>query len=211
MKPLPVLSFPPDQLAKLQAQYSQEMQQLWQQGLQANPTSKDRRFAAQAWQHNPVSAFSAAVYLLNARTLLAMSDMVDTDEKTRARIRFSVEQWVAAASPSNFLAFNAEAQQKAIDTKGESITKGLQNMWHDLQQGHVSMTDETKFEVGKNVATSEGAVVFENDIFQLIEYKPLTPKVFQRPFLLVPPCINKFYILDLQPANLANHGGRHNL
>jgi len=172
MKPLPVLSFPPDQLAKLQAQYGQEMQQLWQQGLQANPTSKDRRFAAQAWQHNPVSAFSAAVYLLNARTLLAMSDMVDTDEKTRARIRFSVEQWLAAASPSNFFAFNAEAQQKAIDTKGESITKGLQNMWHDLQQGHVSMTDETKFEIGKNVATSEGAVVFENEIFQLIDTSP---------------------------------------
>jgi polyhydroxyalkanoate synthase len=175
MKPLPVLSFPPDQLAKLQAQYGQEMQQLWEQGLQANPTLKDRRFAAQAWQHNPVAAFSAAIYLLNARTLLAMSDMVDTDEKTRARIRFSIEQWVAAASPSNFLALNAEAQQKAIDTKGESITKGLHNMWHDLQQGHVSMTDESQFEVGKNVATSEGAVVFENEIFQLIEYKPLTP------------------------------------
>ncbi|MEK0433766.1 MAG: poly-beta-hydroxybutyrate polymerase, partial [Pseudomonadota bacterium] len=201
MKTLPVLSFPPDQLAKLQADYSQEMQQLWQQGMQANPTLKDRRFAAEAWQHNPVAAFSAAMYLLNARTLMAMSDMVETDEKTRARIRFSVEQWVAAASPSNFLAFNAEAQQKAIDSKGESIVKGLQNMLHDLQQGHVSMTDESKFEVGKNVAASEGAVVFENEIFQLIEYKPLTPKVYQRPFLLVPPCINKFYILDLQPAN----------
>ena len=201
MKPLPVLSFPPDQLAKLQSQYSQEMQELWQQGLQSNPTLKDRRFAADAWQHNPVAAFSAAMYLLNARTLLAMTDMVDTDDKTRARIRFSVEQWIAAASPSNFLAFNAEAQQKAIDTKGESIVKGLQNMLHDLQQGHVSMTDESQFEVGKNVATSEGAVVFENEIFQLIEYKPLTAKVYQRPFLLVPPCINKFYILDLQPSN----------
>jgi polyhydroxyalkanoate synthase len=201
MKTLPVLSFPPDQLAKLQAEYSQDMQQLWQQGMQANPTLKDRRFATEAWRQNPVAAFTAAMYLLNARTLLAMSDMVETDEKTRARIRFSVEQWVAAASPSNFLAFNADAQQKAIDSKGESIVKGLQNMLHDLQQGHVSMTDESKFEVGKNVAASEGAVVFENDIFQLIEYKPLTPKVYQRPFLLVPPCINKFYILDLQPAN----------
>ncbi|MFM7698931.1 MAG: PHA/PHB synthase family protein [Limnohabitans sp.] len=201
MKPVPVASFPPDQLAKLQAEYSQEMQRLWQQGMQANPILKDRRFAAEAWQHNSVAAFSAALYLLNARTLLSMSDMVETDEKTRARIRFSVEQWVAAASPSNFLAFNAEAQQKAIDSQGESIVKGLQNMLHDLQQGHVSMTDESKFEVGKNVAASEGAVVFENDIFQLIEYKPLTSKVYQRPFLLVPPCINKFYILDLQPAN----------
>ena len=201
MKSLPVLSFPPEQLAKLQADYAQEMQQLWQQGLQTNPVLKDRRFAGEAWQHNPVAAFNAAMYLLNARTLLSMSDMVDTDEKTRARIRFSIEQWVAAAAPSNFLAFNADAQQKAIDTKGESIMQGVQNMLHDMRQGHVSMTDESKFEVGKNVAGSEGAVVFENEIFQLIEYKPLTPKVFQRPFLLVPPCINKFYILDLQPAN----------
>ena len=201
MKSLPVLSFPPEQLAKLQADYAHEMQQLWQQGLQTNPVLKDRRFAGEAWQHNPVAAFNAAMYLLNARTLLSMSDMVDTDEKTRARIRFSIEQWVAAAAPSNFLAFNADAQQKAIDTKGESIMQGVQNMLHDMRQGHVSMTDESKFEVGKNVAGSEGAVVFENEIFQLIEYKPLTPKVFQRPFLLVPPCINKFYILDLQPAN----------
>jgi polyhydroxyalkanoate synthase len=201
MKSLPILSFPADQLAKLQADYAEEMKQLWQQGMQSNPVLKDRRFAAEAWQHNPVSAFTAAMYLLNARTLLSMSDMVDTDEKTRARIKFSIEQWIAASSPSNFLAFNAEAQQKAIDTKGESIVQGLQNMLHDMQQGHVSMTDQSKFEVGKNVATSEGAVVFENEIFQLIEYKPLTPKVYQRPFLLVPPCINKFYILDLQPAN----------
>ena len=99
MKSLPVMSFPPEQLAKLQADYAQEMQQLWQQGLQTNPVLKDRRFAAEAWQHNPVAAFNAAMYLLNARTLLSMSDMVDTDEKTRARIRFSIEQWVAAAAP----------------------------------------------------------------------------------------------------------------
>jgi polyhydroxyalkanoate synthase len=104
-------------------------------------------------------------------------------------------------APSNYLAFNAEAQKKAIETKGESIAKGLKNLVNDLRQGHVSMTDESLFEVGRNVATTEGAVVFENDIFQLIEYKPLTGKVYERPFLLVPPCINKFYILDLQPEN----------
>jgi polyhydroxyalkanoate synthase len=103
--------------------------------------------------------------------------------------------------PAIFLAFNAEAQKKAIETKGESIAKGMQNLLHDITQGHVSMTDESLFEVGRNVATTEGAVVFENELFQLLEYKPLTTKVYERPFLLVPPCINKFYILDLQPEN----------
>ena len=131
----------------------------------------------------------------------SLADAVEGDAKTRARIRFAVEQWMAAMAPSNYLAFNVEAQKKAIETKGESIAKGMQNLLHDMKQGHVSMTDESVFEVGKNVATTEGAVVFENELFQLIEYKPLTAKVFERPFLLVPPCINKFYILDLQPEN----------
>jgi len=130
-----------------------------------------------------------------------MVEVVDTDEKTRARIRFTVEQLTAASAPSNFLALNAEAQKKALETKGESISKGLQNLLKDMQQGHISMTDESLFHVGKNVATTEGAVVFENELFQLIEYKPLTDKVFEKPFLLVPPSINKFYILDLQPEN----------
>jgi polyhydroxyalkanoate synthase len=174
---------------------------LWTSGLQGEVLHKDKRFAAQAWNNNPLAAFSASTYLLNARTLMGLADAVDGDAKTRARIRFAVEQWMAASAPSNFLAFNADAQQKAIETQGESIAKGLQNMLHDLQQGHVSMTDERLFEVGKNVATTEGAVVFENELFQLIEYKPLTAKVFEKPFLLIPPCINKFYILDLQPAN----------
>ena len=141
------------------------------------------------------------MYLLNSRTLLAMTDAVDSDAKTRNRLRFAVEQGLAAAAPSNFLAFNAEAQKKAIETKGESIAKGMQNLMNDMRQGHVSMTDESLFTVGQNVATTEGAVVFENEFFQLLEYKPLTEKVFEKPFLLVPPCINKFYILDLQPEN----------
>jgi polyhydroxyalkanoate synthase len=88
-----------------------------------------------------------------------------------------------------------------METQGESIAKGIQNLVHDVRQGHLSMTDESAFEVGRNVATTEGAVVFENELFQLLEYKPLTAKVYERPFLLVPPCINKFYILDLQPEN----------
>ncbi len=199
--PPPKISFAPEKLQALQQQYLQEAATLWGQSLHGTTPPKDRRFADKAWENNPMAAFSAAAYLLNTRTLMGLAAAVQADAKTRARIRFAVEQLTAAAAPSNFLAFNAEAQQKAIESQGESIAKGVTNLIHDLRQGHVSMTDESIFEVGKNVATTEGAVVFENDLFQLIEYKPLTDKVYEKPFLLVPPCINKFYILDLQPDN----------
>ena len=199
--PSPKLSFSPEKLEVLQQQYISEATDLWNQSLSGAPAVKDRRFAGQAWHANPMAAFTAAAYLLNTRTMMALTDAAETDAKTKARIQFAVEQWAAASAPSNFLALNAEAQQKAIETKGESISKGIQNLLHDMQQGHVSMTDEGLFEVGKNVATTEGKVVFENDYFQLLEYKPLTAKVYERPFLLIPPCINKFYILDLQPEN----------
>jgi polyhydroxyalkanoate synthase len=141
------------------------------------------------------------MYLLNARTLMQMADQVQGDEKTKARVRFAVQQWVDASAPSNYLALNPEAQRKALDTKGESLAHGIKQLLHDVRQGHVSQTDESVFEVGRNVATSEGSIVFENELFQLIEYKPLTAKVFERPMLFVPPCINKYYILDLQPEN----------
>ena len=200
LKAAPV-QFDQDKIQVLQQQYLQDAAALWAASLSGTAQPKDKRFASQAWSDNPLAAFSASAYLLNARTLMGLADAVEADAKTRARIRFAVEQWLAASAPSNFLAFNADAQQKAIETKGQSIAKGVQNMLHDMQQGHVSMTDESLFEVGKNVATTEGAVVFENELFQLIEYKPLTARVYEKPFLLVPPCINKFYILDLQPEN----------
>ena len=196
----PRFSIDPEKLQSIQQQYLAEATELWRQGFDARPEG-DRRFAGDAWNKNPLSAFSAAVYLLNGRTMLSMAEAIDADQKTKARLRFAVEQWMAASAPSNSLAFNAEAQKKAIDTQGESIAKGIQNLLNDVKQGHLSMTDESAFEVGRNVATTEGAVVFENEFFQLLEYKPLTPKVYERPFLLVPPCINKFYILDLQPEN----------
>jgi polyhydroxyalkanoate synthase len=198
---LPRIGFSPEKLQALQQTYVKEAAELWNDGLVVHPASTDKRFASDAWSTNPVAAFSAAVYLLNARALLGLAEATDTDSKTKARLRFAVEQWMAASAPSNFLALNAEAQKKAIETKGESIAKGVQNLLKDIEQGHVSMTDESVFEVGKNVARTEGAVVFENELFQLIEYKPLTAKVYERPFLVVPPCINKFYILDLQPEN----------
>ena len=197
----PDIKFAPEKLQALQQQYLEQVAALWTDSMHGTAQNSDKRFAAQAWSENPVAAFSAAAYLLNTRTLMGLADAVQTDAKTRARIRFAVEQLTAAAAPSNFMVFNAEAQKKAIETKGESIARGVTNLIHDMRQGHVSMTDESIFEVGKNVATTEGAVVFENELFQLIEYKPLTAKVYEKPFLLIPPCINKFYILDLQPEN----------
>ncbi|HNW61937.1 MAG TPA: class I poly(R)-hydroxyalkanoic acid synthase [Piscinibacter sp.] len=199
--PLPVVS-------KLQANYLQQATDLWNLNLReanpdadAAPKAADKRFAAQEWAKNPASAYIAQMYLLNARTLMEMADAVEGDAKTKQRIRFAVQQWVDAASPSNYLALNPEAQRKALETKGESIGQGLKHLWNDIQQGHLSQTDESVFEVGRNVATTEGAVVFENELFQLIEYKPLTAKVYERPVLFVPPCINKYYIMDLQPEN----------
>ena len=197
----PKVKFSAEKLQALQQQFLADAAELWANGVQGKHQLADRRFADEAWADNPSAAFSAASYLLNAKTLSQMAEAVETDAKTRARIRFAVEQITAASAPSNFMALNAEAQKKAIETQGQSIAKGIQNLLHDMQQGHVSMTDESLFEVGKNVATSEGAVVFENELFQLIEYKPLTDTVYEKPFLLVPPCINKFYILDLQPEN----------
>jgi polyhydroxyalkanoate synthase len=198
---LPSLRFAPEKLTQLQQDYVREATELWNQSLHANPQLKDRRFNSPAWAHNPLASFTAALYLLNARTLMGMAEAAEGNAKVKNRLHFAVDQWVAATSPSNFLALNPDAQKKALDTQGESLAKGVANMLHDVRQGHMSMTDESLFEVGKNVATTEGQVVFENEFFQLIEYKPLTAKVHEKPLLIVPPCINKFYILDLQPGN----------
>ncbi len=204
------LSLPIDRMVSLQGDYLKNATELWNQSLTAlQPGVKpvapaplsDRRFAGEEWLKNPAAAFNAQLYLLNARTLMQMAENVEGDARTKARVRFAVQQWIDAASPSNYLAFNPEALAKAVATKGESISTGMQHLLEDVQKGHVSQTDESLFEVGRNVATTEGAVVFENELFQLIEYKPLTAKVHERPMLFVPPCINKYYILDLQPEN----------
>ena len=208
MKSLSGLSVPMEQLTRIQTDYLRSATEMWNQSFQrlqgdaaASAPLADRRFAASEWLSNPAAAMTAQLYLLNARALMAMADSVEGDAKTKARVRFAVQQWVDASSPSNFLALNPEALKKALDTQGQSIAAGMQHLVQDLQKGHVSQTDESVFEVGRNVATTAGSVVFENELFQLIEYKPLTAKVHERPMLFVPPCINKYYILDLQPEN----------
>jgi polyhydroxyalkanoate synthase len=193
---------PPEKLAQLQKDYTEELSTLWTALVaQRAPEIRDRRFADPAWHQNPLHAFNAAAYLLNARYLNALAEAVEADEKTKRKIRFATQQTIDALSPKNFLATNPEAQQKLVESKGESLTRGIMHMLADMGKGHISQTDETAFEVGRNVATTEGAVVFENEVMQLLQYRPLTKEVHERPLLFVPPCINKYYILDLQPEN----------
>jgi len=190
------------EMLRLQKDYSEQFGALWQGAIHAKlPAVSDRRMSAPAWQDNPFFAFQAATHELNGRFLNALVDSVQAGEKVKQKLRFAVQQIIDALSPANFLGTNPEAQQRLLDTKGESLTRGIAQLFADLQKGRVSQTDETAFEVGKDVATTEGAVVFENDFFQLIQYTPLTKTVHARPLLIVPPCINKFYILDLQPQN----------
>jgi polyhydroxyalkanoate synthase len=123
------------------------------------------------------------------------------DDRAKGQWRFLLRQVIDAASPANCLATNPEAMQQALDSGGASLATGLRLFVDDLMKGRISMTDESAFEVGRNVATSPGSVVFENELMQLIQYAPASPQVRERPLLIVPPCINKYYILDLQPEN----------
>jgi len=204
LQPWAGVELPMDAWTRLQSQYLEQATTLWNEALQKDAAAaplKDRRFADKAWSEDQGAHFLAQLYLLNARTLSEMAEAVQGDAKARARIKFAVQQMVDAAAPSNYLALNPEAQRLALESGGESIAKGLQLLWADVRRGKLSQTDDSAFEVGKNVATSAGSVVFENEYFQLLEYKPLTKEVHEKPFLIVPPFINKFYILDLQPEN----------
>jgi len=193
------------QVTSLQQRYIEQLTGLWRDFLdhpeKAAEPIKDSRFADAAWQSNPLASFYARAYLLNADFMNRLADTVETDRKTKRRVKFAVSQFVDAASPSNFLALNPKAQKTLLESGGESLKAGMVNLLKDLRKGKISQSDESAFEIGRNVATSEGMVVYENGLFQLIQYKPLTPKVRGRPFLFVPPSINKFYILDLQPEN----------
>lgn len=198
----PSLRVDPQAAAALQHEFGQRFNEMFRQySAGAAPTLKDNRFSAPAWQEKPMFGWQAAWYLFNSEFLRRAAELVQTDSKTRDRLRFLVQQWIDAMSPANYLATNPEAQQLAIDSQGESLRKGMDNFLKDMQQGRISQTDLDAFEIGRNVCTTPGTVVFENELVQLIQYTPTTAKVGERPLLIVPPAINKFYILDLQPAN----------
>ena len=161
----------------------------------------DRRFAGEAWQNDPRFALLAHSYSLQAGLLDQALLAAPLDERSKGQWRFLLRQVIDAASPANCLATNPEAMQQALASGGASLVTGLRLFVDDLMKGRISMTDESAFQVGRNVAMSPGSVVFENELMQLIQYAPVTSQVRERPLVIVPPCINKYYILDLQPEN----------
>jgi polyhydroxyalkanoate synthase len=165
------------------------------------PERGDRRFQAAEWKEIPYFDFLRQSYLLNARWLTELADAAKLEPHSKKKLKFFTRQVVDAMSPANFPASNPEALKLAMETKGESLARGYKNLVDDLEKGRISMVDESAFEVGENLARTPGSVIFQNEIFQLIHYRPTTEKVRAVPFLIVPPFINKYYILDLQPEN----------
>jgi polyhydroxyalkanoate synthase len=198
-------------LLQVQARYWQQQTALWMGILSSAagrgqepviaPERGDRRFHAEDWRDNPWYSALKQTYLLNSRLLRDLIESANLDEREKHKLRFFARQFIDSMSPTNFATTNPEAIKLALESQGASIQAGVANLLKDLQRGRIAITDETAFEVGRNVAASEGSVVFENEIFQLIQYAPLTDQVAMRPLVVVPPCINKFYILDLQPEN----------
>ena len=161
----------------------------------------DRRFADEAWTKDPRYAAVARTYLAQTDQLRKALDAAPLDERTKAQWGFALGQVMDALSPANMLATNPEAIQLALESGGKSLVEGMRLYTEDLGRGHIAMTDESAFEVGRNVATTPGTVVLQNELMQLIQYTPTTARVYKRPLVIVPPSINKYYILDLQPAN----------
>ena len=206
----------PAKLMQAQMGFWQDYMSLWQNTarrmmgmdtpsvIEADP--KDRRFRDDAWRENEVFDFIRQSYLLSARYVQEVVTQVDgLDPHTAQKVDFYARQFVDAMSPSNFLFTNPEVLRKTAETGGENLLRGLNNLLSDLERGkgqlRIKMTDMDAFRIGENIAVSPGKVVYQNDLMQLIQYTPATEKVLQRPLLIIPPWINKFYILDLRPKN----------
>ncbi|MDX6749310.1 class I poly(R)-hydroxyalkanoic acid synthase [Geminicoccaceae bacterium 1502E] len=202
----------------MQAQYAlwQDYLKLWQTTSQRMmgqepepvivPERGDRRFKDPAWNENPLFDYIKQSYLLASRFITqTVAEEDGLDPKTKQKVEFYTRQFVDALAPTNFVATNPEVLKLTLETRGENLLRGLKNMLEDLERGKgrlaIKMTDLDAFEVGKNIATTPGKVVFQTELMQLIQYEPTTEQVHKRPLLIVPPWINKFYILDLQAKN----------
>jgi polyhydroxyalkanoate synthase subunit PhaC len=168
------------------------------------PVATDRRFQHPAWTENVLFDYIKQSYLFSAEAILSAVNRVDgLNPKTAHKVEFYTRQFVDAMAPSNFLATNPEVLQTTIETGGENLLRGLTNLLDDLERGRgqlaITMTDLEAFRLGENVATTPGKVIFQNELMQLIQYAPSTVEVKRRPLIIVPPWINKFYVLDLRP------------
>jgi polyhydroxyalkanoate synthase len=191
----------------MQASYLEKQTQLWSALLAgrgetlAKPEAGDRRFSAKAWRDNSYYDYLKQSYLLAARYVDELVEAAPLEPAAKERTRFASRQWIDAMCPANFAATNPQALQEALETRGESLTRGLANLLQDVGRGRISQTDDTAFEVGRNLAVTRGDVVYENELMQLIQYAAVTAEVAARPLVMIPPCINKYYILDLQPES----------
>ena len=200
-----------ERLMEIQARYYRKHLELWgdfaplPDGTSSPATMaaapSDRRFAGPEWREHPYYQYLARAYMLSGEWLMELVASTKLEPHTKRKLEFFSRQLIDAVSPANFPWSNPEALKLASDSGGESLARGLKHLAADAEKGMISMSDETAFEVGRNLGITPGAVVYENDLIQLIQYRPTTATVHERPLLMVPPCINKFYILDLQPEN----------
>ncbi len=193
--------------ANLQRQFWSPIVEFWKGTLGnasaagARPSGRDRRFQDEAWHHSPYYQLLKKSYLMTSKQLSELVDQAQVDEKSKLQLRFYARQFIDAMSPSNFPATNPEVIRTAIRTRSASLSAGMQNLIEDIQKGRITRVDESAFEVGRNLAVTPGSVVFENELIQLIQYTPQTAEVEKTPLLIVPPCINKYYLLDLGAGN----------
>ncbi len=165
------------------------------------PEPGDRRFSADEWRESPVHNYLKQSYLLSSRWLNNMVADSTLDAATKAKCSFYTRQFIDAMSPANFALTNPEVLKETVETHGQNLIKGLENLMQDMDKGRISLTDESAFKLGENIATTPGSVVFQNELIQLVHFKPMTETVNEYPLLIVPPCINKYYILDLSEHN----------
>ena len=206
----------PEKLLQANLDLWQQHMKLWQHAADrmlgkktepvATPEKGDRRFKSKEWEENEVFDIIRQSYLITSRWLMkTMSNIENLSEEDALKVRFHTQQLADALSPSNFLMTNPEVIRETVESGGQNLIRGMRNLQRDLAAGDgklkITMADQNAYEIGKNIATTPGKVIYQNDVMQLLQYEPTTSMVFRRPLLIIPPWINKYYILDLQPEN----------